>query len=294
MRFRSARCRALAVDLAPSHRVAPMLRWPTPRRTTTSEYRVVHHPGPAGAVIRSLTPLPDGRVGVGTDQGAFFFDGRFSDFPYPGGARRSRVEAAAIADGRWVLASTEAMFVYPLDGGAVTSRRLPSDGDDGRDDVRAMLGADRLYIGWRCRFEGGDGPPEALSLTRDPDGVVWAGTVHGELYTIDGGKVRSFGTPKGRPVRHLTFALGQLHVAAAGAHWRFDGVSWRSEAGEPTALAADAAGRLWSVLDGAVFVEDGRRRRQIETQLTRPWSIAGTTRGAWVGGPGMLVEIQCE
>lgn len=283
--------RSIPVDLPPDHPVAPSLRWPAPRPPSIERIEARKHDLP-DVVVRTLVALPDG-VAVGTDQGAWRFDGRFSEFPYPSGARRMRVEAMAVHDGRWIVASQEAWYELDLRTGAVTSRRLPPDGDDGRDDVRAMLATDRLYVGWRCRFEGGEGPTEACSLAADPDGAVWAGTLDGRLWLVDGGEIRRFGAGKGRPVRHLAFALGRLHAAADGHHWAFDGATWTSRAGEPTSMAADPAGRLWTVRDGRVWADDGRGPKRQDVPLDRPWCLLGTPAGALVGGPGGIVEVRC-
>jgi hypothetical protein len=283
--------RSIPVDLPPDHPVAASLRWPVARPAPIEHIEVRKYELP-DVVVRTLVALPDG-VAVGTDQGAFRFDGAFSEFPYPSGARRMRVEAMASFDGRWIVASTEAWYELDLGTGAVVSRRLPPDGDDGRDDVRAMLATDRLYVGWRCRFEGGEGPNEACALAADSDGRIWAGTLDGRLWLVDGGEIRRFGAGKGRPVRHLAFALGRLHAAADGRRWSFDGASWASEAGEPTSMAADPAQRLWTVRDGHLWADDGRGPRQVVLPMERPWCLLGTPTGALVGGPGALVEVRC-
>lgn len=291
--------RGQPVDLPPDHPLAAALRFPkgpppgpvrlgTPRRWSNAELTL-----PDDATPRIFAALPDGRLAVGSDMGASLGGpSGFEAFPWPGGSRRSRIEAMTSDPSALLLATTEAVFELPHTGGPVKSRRLPPDDDDGRDDVRAMSTvADRRYIGWRCRFEGGDGPPEALALAAGA-GVVWAGTRDGALYVIDGGgPVRTFGDPKRRPVRHLAFARGALWVAADGALHRFDGATWSRAGTEPTALYADADDRLWFVRDGAVSVFADDVPAPVDVDVTRPWCLIVHAGSLWVGHPGGLTQV---
>jgi hypothetical protein len=242
--------------------------------------------------VRIFAALPDGRIAVGSDMGASIGGpAGFEAFPWPGGSRRSRVEAMTVADGVLTLATTEAVFELPP-GGVVKSRRLPPDDDDGRDDVRAMLGVgNQRYVGWRCRFEGGVGPPEALALAAGA-GQIWAGTRDGELHVVDGGgPIRTFGEPKRRPVRHLAFARGALWVAADGALHRFDGASWSRAGSEPTALHTDADDNLWLVRDGAVWLASGDAMTAFPADVTRPWCLLVHGGSLWIGHPGGLTQV---
>lgn len=246
---------------------------------------------PETATIRALTPIPGG-LAAGSDMGAALLrDGRWAPFPWPRGARRSpRVEAMVANAGVLHVATTEAWFELALDIGAVRTRRHPADDDDGRDDVRSLLSVgDRLLAGWRTRFVGGDGPPEAISLASDPDGNIWAGTLHGELWVVDGGLVRTFAdAKKGRPIRHLAWAAGALWVAAAGALHRFDGASWSSLPGEPSSLLGDGD-RLWLIRDGAVALHPDGMLPAFPVE--RPWCLCMAEGALWIGAPGRLVRV---
>jgi hypothetical protein len=227
-----------------------------------------------------LCLLGDGRVAAGSDYGLVIgsADG-FEPFPFPSGARREarHVEALAALPDRLVVATTRSWFEWDY-AGRVEARGLDRDETGTLDDVRSLLAVgDRLIAGWRTRLDGGSGPPDAIALAADPEGVVYAGTLGGELHVVDGGgPIRTFGAP----VRHLAFAGGALHVAAGGALHRFDGASWASEKGEPTALAADGD-RLWIARDGVV---DG-------VEVERPWCVLATRAALWVGAVGALVRV---
>jgi hypothetical protein len=300
-----AKVRAIPVD----DPLADALRWPRPAgrrpqaRFGAPEVIPCAALGlPETATIRALTPLPGG-LAAGSDMGAALLrDGRWAPFPWPPGARRSpRVEAMVAHAGVLHVATTEAWFELALDTGAVRTRRHPADGDDGRDDVRSLLSVgDRLLVGWRTRFVGGEGPPEAISLASDPDGNVWAGTLHGELWVVDGGLVRTFAdAKKGRPIRHLAWAAGALWVAAAGALHRFDGASWSTLPGEPSSLLGDGD-RLWLIRDGAVSLHPDGMLPALPVE--RPWCLCLTEGGVgappgnagralWIGAPGRLVRV---
>lgn len=242
---------------------------------------------PDVATVRALLRLPDGGVAAGTDYGVALWDGAWRPFPFPAGARAQRVDALGLRGRTLCVATTDAWFEWPIDGGAAKGRRLPSDGVDGHDDVRSMLGVgDRLYVGWRCRFEGGDGPADAFSLALGPDGAVYAGSRDGEVRVVGGPTLARFGAPRGRPVRHLAFAHGALWAAADGALHRWDG-AWTARRGEPTFL--HGADRLWAVIDGRVAATgaDGWPA-PLSLAIDRPWCLLRTDDALWVGVPGGL------
>ena len=242
----------------------------------------------AVATVRCAVALSGDGVALGSDYGLTLWrNGQFTPFPWPKGARREarRVEAMAVHGGQLHVGTSQAHFAWDFRD-RVTLQRHGADEDDGFDDLLSMVSSgERLQIGFRTRFEGGVGPRDALSLTAGPNGVVYAGTRDGELHVVDGGgPARVFAGTRGRPVRHLAFATGALWVAAAGALHRFDGTSWSARAPEPTALAADAAGRLWALAEGRLHVLAGDALHEVAVDVERPWSLACTPGAVWVGG----------
>lgn len=237
------------------------------------------------ATVRCLLPFPGG-VALGSDYGLTLARGeQFRPFPWPEGARREarRVEAMAFHRGQLLVGTQQVLVAWDLRGPA-TVRRHARDGEDGWDDLRCMLSdGDRLLVGWRTHLEGGRGPGEVLSLA-EAEGVIYAGTLGGELHVVDGGLVRRFADHKGRPVRHLAFADGALWVAAAGQLHRFDGCSWTASGPEPTALATDPTGRLWAIVEGRLHVGDGSGLRELPLPLERPWALAAVPGALWIGG----------
>jgi hypothetical protein len=224
---------------------------------------------------------------------------RFLPFPWPAGARREarRVEALCVHERALVIATSQALFTCGLHelnvlarGGPppqhIPSRRHGADDSDGYDDLNALWSTgDRLLLGYRTRFEGGEGPRDVLAMTADPHGVVYAGTRNGEVHVIDGGgPIRTFADHKGRPVRHLAFAQGALWVAALDALHRFDGASWSSLQPEPVALTVDHEGRLWALAEGGLWWLDGQALVPVDLPLERPWSLAATPGALWIGG----------
>jgi hypothetical protein len=241
----------------------------------------------AVATVRCALPIPGG-VALGSDYGLTLWrNQRFEPFPWPRGSRREarRVEAMAVHGKELLVATTQTLYTWDFAGG-VQFRRHGPDEEDGFDDLCSLLSANgRLYAGYRTRFEGGEGPKDALSLAVDSAGAVWAGTRAGELWTVDGGgPVRLFADGKPRPVRHLAFAEGALWVAARGALHRFDGASWTQSTPEPTALAVDPAGRLWALAEGRLHVLERGALRPLDVPLERPWSLAARPGELWIGG----------
>jgi hypothetical protein len=287
----------------------PWLRWapedpPPPRIGPMDGWSTADIGDEAVATVRCCIALPGGVVALGSDYGlTLALPGeqvRFLPFPWPAGARREarRVEAIAVHAGELVVATSQALFRCPLADLAppgrgapprtprVTSRRHGADDSDGYDDLNALLSVgERLYLGYRTRFEGGSGPRDVLSLASDPHGVVYAGTRSGEVHVVDGGgPIRVFADHKGRPVRHLAFAAGALWVAALGALHRFDGCRWTTLQPEPVALATDDLGRLWALAEGGLWWLDGDALVPVDVPLERPWSLAASRGALWIGG----------
>jgi hypothetical protein len=287
-RLPGARARAVPVD----DPARTWLRWPhrpvRPARVRGVESWSTAEIGDSPvATVRCAIPLPGGAVALGSDYGLTLWrDGRFAPFPWPRGSRREarRVETMVVHGGVLHVGTTQTLYTWDF-AGAVHSRRHGPDEEDGFDDLDALLSAgDRLYAGYRTRFEGGGGPKDAISLVADPAGVVFAGTRAGELHVVDGGgPLRVFADHKPRPIRHLAFAAGALWVAARGALHRFDGASWSEQAPEPTALAVDPEGRLWAVAEGRLHVLEGETLRPVDVAVERPWSLAALPGAVWVG-----------
>ncbi len=280
------------------------LRWrgePAPparlgARTTWTTAQIGDDPA---ATVRCLTAIPGG-LALGSDYGlSLWRRGQFEPFPWPRGSRREarRVEAMTVSGTTLYVATQQALVTWDFRSEPRTRKHGP-DQEDGYDDLLALLATeDRLYVGWRTRFEGGIGPADAISLAADPTGVVYAGTRAGELHVVDGGgPIRRFADAgKGRPVRHLAFAEGALWVAAAGALHRFDGASWEEVAGgEPTALGVDDRGRLWAIRDGRVLVLDGGALTPVPFELDRPWCLGFTPGAVWVGGVGVVGRLEAR
>lgn len=271
----------------------PWLRWPArpapPARVGKVETWTTAEIGDTPvATVRCAEPLPGGGVALGSDYGLTLWqNGAFQPFPWPRGSRREarRVEAMAVSGGRLWIATTQALYDWDF-AAKVGNRRHGEDEEGGYDDLTAMLSTgDRLLLGYRTRFEGASGPRDVLAMARDPSGVVYAGTRHGELHVIDAcGPVRVFADSKPRPVRHVAFAQGALWVASAGALHRFDGAAWSSSTPEPTALAVDRHDRLWALAEGGLHLLDGGALRPVPVALERPWSLATTPGALWIGG----------
>ncbi len=273
------------------------LRWPpgggrAPARRVTlgkvESWTAAQIGDAAVATIRCAEPLPGGGVALGSDYGLTLWrKGRFEAFPWPRGSRREarRVEAMAVHGGRLHVATSQSLYTWDFVK-EVHSRRHGPDEEGGFDDLCSLHASEeRLYAGYRTRFEGGAGPRDCIALCADPTGVVWAGTRSGELHVVDGGgPVRVFADHKPRPIRHLAFADGALWVAARGALHRFNGASWSETSPEPTALAVDPDGRLWALAEGRLFVLEGGALRPLDVPLERPWCVAAEAGAVWVGG----------
>jgi len=233
---------------------------------------------PANATLRCLLPLPDA-LAIGADRGLVLRRGdRFLPFPWPQGARaHSRVEAMALHEGVLHVATTRARFRWALSG-PVTGSGMPLDKAGVYDEVRAMHSGRRLLVGWRTHLEGASGPPGCCAFA-EAVGTTWAGTLDGRLTEIDGEEIRRFDGP----VRHLAGDPATLWVAAGGALHRFDGERWTSTPGEPYALCLHR-GALISLRDGRLW----RNGEPDPTELGRPWSLASTDEGLWVGRVGGL------
>ncbi len=294
------RVRAVPVDDAGRH----YLRWrsepaPPPRLGGRERWTTTQLGDEAVATVRCLCPIPGG-LALGSDYGLTLWRrGQFEPFPWPRGSRREarRVEAMAMRGTTLHVATQQALVTWDFRTEPKTRKHGP-DQEDGYDDLLCLLATeDHLYTGWRTRFEGGVGPPDALCLAADSNGVVYTGTRSGELHVIDGGgPVRRFPqTGKGRPVRHLAFAEGALWVAADGGLHRFDGASWsQSPGGEPTALGVDDRGRLWAIRDGKVEVMTEGQLVRVPCDIDRPWSLGFTPGAVWIGGVGAVGRLEAR
>ncbi|MES2638774.1 MAG: hypothetical protein V4850_04810 [Myxococcota bacterium] len=248
------------------------------------------------ATVRCVLALPGGGVALGSDYGLTLWkNGTFTPFPWPLGSRREarRVESMAVNHGHLYVATTQTLYVWDF-GAKVTSRRHGPDEEDGFDDLNVLLSpGDRLYAGYRTRFEGGVGPPDTLALAADPSGVVYAGTRDGELHVIDGGgPIRTFADAKPRPIRHLAWAEGSLWAAALGTLHRFDGASWSAAGPEPTALTVDPEGRLWALAEGRLHVLTAGALKPLDLPLERPWSLTATPGALWIGGRERVWRVE--
>ncbi|MDP2307256.1 MAG: hypothetical protein Q8P18_14615 [Pseudomonadota bacterium] len=252
------------------------------------------------ATVRCVLALPGGGVALGSDYGLTLWkNGAFTPFPWPLGSRREarRVESMAVNRGHLYVATSQALYVWDF-AAKVTSRRHGADEEDGFDDLNVLLSTgERLYLGYRTRFEGGVGPPDTLAMAADPAGVVYAGTRDGELHVISdapdgGGPIRSFADHKPRPVRHLAWAEGSLWVAALGTLHRFDGASWSAAGPEPTALAVDSEGRLWALAEGRLHVLTHGTLVPVTVPLERPWSLTAVPGALWIGGRERVWRVE--
>ncbi|MCB9742479.1 MAG: hypothetical protein H6740_07770 [Alphaproteobacteria bacterium] len=253
---------------------------------------------PAPATVRCLLHLaPTGDLALGSDYGMVLWrDGHFLPFPFPDGARREsrRVEAMAVHEGALHVATATSSYTWPFHGQAA-GRGRPSDGRGGFDDLRALHSSGgRLLRGWRTHIEGAEGPPECISFATAWAGRVFAGTLDGRLWELDVGEVRRFergGRP--RPVRHLAFFDDALWVAAAGQLHRFDGQTWTSREGEPTALHVDLEGTLWALEAGRLWrAERGGWPRAAELHLGRPWALGSEPGALWIGLKGGAARLE--
>lgn len=280
--------------------VHPWLRW-------RAEPPPPYVPGPAQrwttaelgdesiATVRCFCAVRGG-LALGSDYGLTLWQrGSFRPFPWPRGARREarRVEAMAATGRLLSIATQQALVTWDFEGEPKVRKHAP-DQEEGWDEAAAMhASGDRLLIGWRTHLEGGQGPADVIAFAADPEGVVYAGTRAGELHVVDGGgPVRQFVVGKGRPVRHLAFALGRLWVAAGGELHCFDGASWAREPGEPGALGVDERGRLWAVRDGRVALREGEGWRDVATPVARPWALGFAGGSVWVGGVGEVARLR--
>ncbi len=250
----------------------------------------------AVATVRCVVAIPGG-VALGSDYGLTLWrDGAFVPFPWPAGSRREarRVEAMAVHDGALHVGTSATAYRWNFSN-APTFRKHGQDEEGGWDELFCMLSfGGTLYAGWRTKLEGASGPADVISLCAG-NGVVYAGTRAGGLYAVHNGvaeEVRRFEKGKGRPVRHLAWAGGCLWVAAADALHRWDGSTWESRGGEPTAFTTDASGKLWSLGEGKLWREEAGWLRPVPTSVVRPWSLAATADALWIGGKERVWRVR--
>ncbi len=244
------------------------------------------------ATIRIALEVPGG-VALGSDYGLTIWrNGRFTPFPWPAGCRREarRVEAMAVEGGALWVATSQALVRWDFKN-APTVRKHGPDEEEGWDELRCMLATGGgLLRGYRTALLGVDGEAqralaETFALAAAPGGVVYAGTGAGDLFVVGApNPVRTMSPRPHQPVRHLAFADGLLHVAAAGAHHRFDGASWTSAEPEPTAFAVDRRGRLWLLAEGRLFSWTRAGPVPVPVALERPWCLCAGGDRLWIGG----------
>lgn len=244
------------------------------------------------ATVRVALEVPGG-VALGSDYGLTLWrNGRFTPFPWPAGCRREarRVEAMALERGALWVATSQALVRWDFRSDPTVRKHGP-DSEEGWDELRCMLSTPSgLLRGYRTGLVGAEGQAdtalaETFALAEAPGGVVYAGTGGGELWVVgEPGAVRSMSPRPHQPVRHLAFADGLLHVAAAGAHHRFDGASWTSAEPEPTAFAVDRRGRLWLLAEGRLFSWTRTGAVPVPVALERPWSLCAVGERLWIGG----------
>ena len=175
------------------------------------------------------------------------------------------------------VATTRGRFTWPLSG-PVRGQGMPLDGGGVFEEIRAFYSdGDRLHTAWRTHLEP-EGPGEVSALVR-ARGELWAGTLEGRLLRVGGDVERTFSGP----VRHLLATPDALLVAAGGALHRFDG-SWTQTEGEPYALALHR-GQVCTLHRGRLSIDGALD----PTPLNRPWCLASTEQGLFVGCVGGLV-----
>lgn len=245
------------------------------------------------ATVRCAVAIPGG-VALGSDYGLTTWrDGQFKPFPWPEGARREarRVEAMVVHAGALVVATSQSLVRWDFRGEPVVKKHA-ADEEGGWDELRCCLSSGpRLYMGWRTRLEGGQGPAETFALC-EAEGVVYAGTGAGEIFLVDGGKLCDLSPERAAPVRHLAYADGRLYAAAGGLTHVYDGVAWGAAAPEATAFAVDRWQRLWSIAEGRLFVTTRRGPAPVHADLERPWSLAATGDSLWIGGKGRVWRLR--
>ena len=248
---------------------------------------------PPNATVRAVVAIPGG-VALGTDYGLVLHQGgQFRPFPWPEGARREarRVEAMAVHGGELLVATSQSLVRWNFRSDP-TVKKHGADAEGGWDELRCMLSSGhRLFLGWRTRLEGGDGPPDTFALC-EAAGVVYAGTAGGDIYVVDGGRQCSLAPGRPAPVRHLAYADGRLHAAAGGQHQQFDGVTWRAAAPEPTAFAVDRWARVWSLAEGRLFATTRAGAWPAPLPLDRPWCLGASGDSLWIGGRERLWRVE--
>ena len=262
----------------------PAPAWGRPERWSTAQLG-----DEPAATVRCVVEVPGG-VALGSDYGLTLWRrGRFEPFPWPAGARREarRVEAMAMHQGALWIATSQCLVSWDFRG-EPTLRKHGADDEQGWDELRCLLSTPGgLLRGLRTGLVGVEGAPplrEVFALAATPGGVVYAGTGSGQLHVVGGGApIATLGGPH-RPVRHLAFADGLLHVAAGDQHHVFDGCTWSRSAPEPTAFAVDARGRLWLVAEGGVYAWTRGGPVRLDLAVERPWALAATADRLWIGG----------
>lgn len=244
------------------------------------------------ATVRTIIEVPGG-VALGSDYGLTLWrNGSFSPFPWPVGCRREarRVEAMAMAGGALWVATSQALIRWDFRAAPVVRKHGP-DAEEGWDELRCLLPVGGgLLRGYRTALMSehaavADGPADVFAMAEAPGGAVYAGTGGGALFVVgEPVAVRSFAARPHQPVRHLAFADGCLHVAAAGAHHIFDGASWTLAEPEPTAFAVDRRSRLWCLAEGKLFSWSRAGPRPVPVRLERPWCLCVAGNRLWVGG----------
>lgn len=199
----------------------------------------------------------------------------------------------AVHDGALYVATARNWYRWPFAGEAV-GRGFQRDGHGVVVELRTLhAGPDGLLWAWRDRLEGGDGPGDIICCVTTPAGV-FGGTLDGQLWHVDHGLLRRFGTAEEpAPVRYLAWAHGRLWVAADGALHTWDGSRWDQRDGEPYGLHAGPDGTLWTLRQGGLHRSmDGGWPGPVALPLVRPWAVAAVGQDLWIGCVGRLIRAR--
>lgn len=187
------------------------------------------------------------------------------------------LDAAVVADGDTLLATTEGVWTLVEEGDAIDVRGSGLDGYTGAVERLGAWGRDTwlgtdtgLFVarnGWITEIRVDDQPasgPFALGGTVSERDVVW----------VSGG-----------------FGVAALETKSGA----FEPLAWRH--GEaPDSMAVDGSGTLWAASEGELVRgdEDGSLRRYALPEAVLSVFASPETRGAWVHADGALYHANGE